>query len=107
MFHSIAAALLHSLYAYVWYVYGVWFIVEVKGSYEGRVFDERTLEFTIGDSGEHGLPAGLDVALMKFKRGEKSELTLSDEYGFGAAGHQEYSVPAHSTIKYEVDHRLG
>lgn len=78
------------------------FTVEVTGTYDGKVFDERTLDYTLGDATESNLPDGIDVALKKFKKGEKSELILSGEYGFGSEGCPQYNIPADSTVKYVV-----
>lgn len=77
-------------------------IVEVRGSHEGRVFDERTVKYLIGDAVENNLPDGLDMALMKFKKSEESELTFSGDYAFGAQPPAEYGLPPNATIKYMV-----
>lgn len=78
--------------------------VNVKGTYEGKVFDERNaVEFTVGDAVEQSLPEGLDVAIKKFKKGETSVLVLSPKYAFGAAGLGELELPADGRVKYEVE----
>ena len=77
-------------------------VVEVSGSHEGRVFDKRTVEYLIGDALEHNLPDGLDMALMKFKKSEVSEVTFSGDYAFGANPPAEYGLPADATVKYMV-----
>jgi len=78
------------------------FVVTLKGSYNGKVFDERTLKYTVGDGDEQGIPDGIDVGLRKFKRQETSILTLSPKYAFGAKGSEQFSIPGDSTVKYEV-----
>lgn len=78
--------------------------VNVKASHEGRVFDERSVSFAVGEAADHGLPEGIDVAIRKFKKGEKSRLKLAPEYGFGADGSEEYGVPPDATVTYEVSY---
>ena len=85
-------------FSYIFYI-----LVSVKGTYNGKVFDEReVVEFTVGDAEEQRLPDGLDTAIKKFKKGEKSVLTLSPRYAFGSAGSAEYNIPADATVEYEV-----
>lgn len=43
----------------------------------GTVFDERELIFPLGEGSEHNIPEGLETALEKFKKGEKSVIKLS------------------------------
>ncbi|KAF6025872.1 FKBP4 [Bugula neritina] len=76
--------------------------VEVKGVYDGRVFDERTVSFTVSDAVEEKLPDGFDVAIKKFKKGESSKLTLSPQYGLSAEAMKEHNIPEDATIQYEV-----
>lgn len=57
------------LYSYV--------AVSIKGKVNGTVFDERSLIFPLGEGSEHNIPEGLETALEKFKKGEKSVIKLS------------------------------
>lgn len=70
--------------------------------YEDRVFDERSLTFSVGDAVENDLPEGIDVAIRKFKKGEACRLTLKPEYAFGNQGSEKYNIPGGATVKYEV-----
>ncbi|GAB4815845.1 hypothetical protein N2152v2_002891 [Parachlorella kessleri] len=83
---------------------------KVKVSYvarleDGTVFDERSpdnpLEFTT-EEGE--VVSGLDLAVMKMKKGEKVLLTIPPEWAFGAEGSQQplATVPPNATVTYEV-----
>lgn len=51
--------------------------VSVVGKVNGTVFDERELKFPLGEGSEHNIPEGLETALEKFKKGEKSVIKLS------------------------------
>lgn len=42
------------------------------GSYEGRVFDERDVDFVIGEVDEDDIIAGVQTGLTHFGRGETS-----------------------------------
>ncbi|XP_035217777.1 peptidyl-prolyl cis-trans isomerase FKBP4-like [Stegodyphus dumicola] len=76
--------------------------VHLTGSYEGNVFEERDVKFEIGEGSEVGVVEGLDIALKKFKRGEKSKIILSPKYAFGPSGNSDLNVPPNSTVEYEV-----
>uniref|UniRef100_A0A336N7D4 peptidylprolyl isomerase n=1 Tax=Culicoides sonorensis TaxID=179676 RepID=A0A336N7D4_CULSO len=77
--------------------------IKIKGSYEGKVFDEREIEFNLGEGLEANVVDGVEIALEKFKEGEKSRLILSSQYAFGAEGHKEFGVPPNATVEYEVE----
>lgn len=74
----------------------------LSGSLDGRVFDVRELTFALGEGGEHGVCPGVEEALEKFKTGERSRLTLTAPYAFGAEGHAEFRVPPDAAVQYEV-----
>ena len=66
------------------------------------MFDERDLTFALGEGAEQGVCPGVEEALEKFKTGERSRLTLTAPYAFGADGHAEFGVPGDATVQYEV-----
>ena len=41
--------------------------MKLKGLVEGRVFDERTVEWELGEGLEQGVPRGLELAIEKLK----------------------------------------
>ena len=51
------------------------------------------------------LPAGLELALMKMKVGEKAEVVVQPQYAFGEAASQQplAVVPPRSTVVYTVE----
>lgn len=51
--------------------------MRIVGKVNGTVFDEREVKFPLGEGCEHNIPEGLETALEKFKKGEKSVIKLS------------------------------
>lgn len=76
--------------------------IHMAGKYENRVFDERDIEFNIGEGSEVGVIAGVELALEKFHQNETSRLIIQPEYAFGAEGHKQFEVPPNAVVEYEV-----
>uniref|UniRef100_A0A0K8SNY2 peptidylprolyl isomerase n=4 Tax=Lygus hesperus TaxID=30085 RepID=A0A0K8SNY2_LYGHE len=76
--------------------------VLLKGTVEGRVFDEREVTFNLGEGKVHDIPPGIDKALENFVLNETSDLELTPEYGYGAEGNAKFNVPPNATLKYTV-----
>lgn len=55
-------------------------LVNVEGSWEGRVFDERELKFEVGDGESLGLPAGVEKAIMAMEQEEEALFTCKPKY---------------------------
>lgn len=55
-------------------------LVNVEGSCEGRVFDERELKFEVGDGESLGLPAGVEKAIMAMEQEEEALFTCKPKY---------------------------
>ena len=47
--------------------------VQLKGSVEGKQFEDRTLSFEMGEGGEIGVPRGVEIALEKMKVGHQNQ----------------------------------
>lgn len=77
--------------------------IKLKGMYEGRVFEEREADFNIGEGSEANVIGGIEIALEKFKEGEKSRLIIAPEYAFGSAGNESFGIPGGATVEYEVE----
>lgn len=73
------------------------------GRHDGRVFDERDISYNLGEGVEHNIPEGVDQALLKFKKGERSLIKLDPAYGFGSAGQEQFGVPPNVSIEYELE----
>jgi len=76
--------------------------IEIKGSVGGKVFDERTLEFEVGEGLDVGVPRGIELALEKMKKKESAQVTLKPSYGFGAVGNVDKGVSPDSTLVYDI-----
>ena len=70
---------------------------------DGTVFDssidKEALKVNIG-TGQ--VIKGWDIGIMSMKVGEKAELTIKHEYGYGAMGNPP-TIPAEATLIFEVE----
>lgn len=76
--------------------------IEIKASAGGKVFDERTVEFEVGEGLDIGVPRGIEFALEKMKKKEVAQVTLKPDYGFGSTGNVDKGVAPHSTLQYDI-----
>lgn len=67
------------------------------------MFDQRELSFNLGEGPENNIPDGVEQALLKFKKSERSLLKLTPAYGFGATGNEQLGVPANANLEYEIE----
>lgn len=74
----------------------------IIGSYEGRVFDERDVEFDLGEVPDDEIISGVQTALLHFGKDETSRLIIQPRYAFGAAGRKEWDIPPNATVEYTV-----
>lgn len=72
------------------------------GEYEGRVFDDRTETFTLGETLDDEVIYGIQTALSHFGKGEKSKLTIMPEFAFGAKGSDKFGIPPMASVVYTV-----
>lgn len=73
------------------------------GRHEDKVFDQRELSFNLGEGLEHNIPEGVEQALLKFKKQERSLIKLTPAYGFGSTGNQQLGVPPNANLEYELE----
>ncbi|KAF5283232.1 hypothetical protein FQA39_LY17379 [Lamprigera yunnana] len=76
--------------------------VHLEGKYNDRTFENRHISFCLGEGVEESVIEGVEKALEKFKKGEKSKLIIKPKYAFGVAGHKEYEIPPDATVEYIV-----
>ncbi|XP_058062773.1 FK506-binding protein 59 isoform X1 [Anopheles bellator] len=76
--------------------------IHLVGRHEGRVFEDRDVEFAIDEGKEVGVVSGVEIALEKFHKEETSRLILKPQYAFGAEGNSELGVPGNATVEYTV-----
>lgn len=79
-------------------------LVELEGRLQadGKVFDTRTLSFPLGEGTENNICEGIERALERFQKGEKSRLTIAPKYGYKSEGNASLRVPPDSTLEYIV-----
>lgn len=67
------------------------------------MFDERRgVEFNVGEVPDSVVVQGVQLALLRFGKGETSRVVIRPEYAFGEAGHKEFEVPGGATVEYTV-----
>jgi len=78
--------------------------VEIKlmGYNNGNLFDDRTLEFELGEGLNLDVPRGIEFAMEKMKKGETSQITVKPSYAFGSAGNVNKGIGPDTTLVYEV-----
>lgn len=73
------------------------------GRLDGRIFDERTnVELNVGEVPDSVVVQGVQIALLRFGKGETSRIVIQPEYAFGAQGHAEFGVPSNTPVEYTV-----
>lgn len=77
--------------------------IHLRGTCEGEMFDERDVEFIIGDGFENDIPEGIEKGLLTMKRYEKAKFFIKAEYTFGQAWYNAFGLtPNTSEIVYEI-----
>lgn len=74
----------------------------IAGEYEGRVFEERDVEFNIGEGEELAIIPGIEHGLEKMSLGEVARLIIQPKYAFGSTGHKVFNIPPNATVTYRV-----
>lgn len=78
-------------------------LVHLIGKYNGKVFEERDVEFTLGEGEILGIVEGIEIALQRFLNGEKSRLLIKSKYAFKEEGNAEFNIPPNADVEYEVE----
>lgn len=74
----------------------------ITGRFEDRVFEERDVEFNIGEGEDFAVIAGVETALEKMSQGETSRLVIKPKYAFGSDGNEQFQVPSNAVVEYTV-----
>ena len=56
----------------------------------------------MGEASESGVVDGVETAVRKFKKGEKSLIKLKSKYAYGTQGNPDKNIPAGADVEYEV-----
>ncbi|XP_068147492.1 FK506-binding protein 59 [Drosophila tropicalis] len=81
---------------------GAFVKAHISGSFEGRVFEERDVEFDYGEGSAINLIEGLEIALEKINVGETSKIKIQSKYAFGLKGNEAFKIPPNATVEYIV-----
>ena len=73
------------------------------GKYGEKVFEDRDVQFNLGEGEDVGVIKGVEIALEKFKHGEKARLKIKSKYAFGKEGKPEFNIPGDADVEYEVE----
>lgn len=76
--------------------------IHITGTHEGRTFDDRDVEFNIGEGDDFDIIEGIETALEKMSQGEVSRLVIKPKYAFGTEGNEKFQIPADATVEYTV-----
>uniref|UniRef100_A0A0K0DYD0 peptidylprolyl isomerase n=1 Tax=Strongyloides stercoralis TaxID=6248 RepID=A0A0K0DYD0_STRER len=75
----------------------------IVGHYNSEVFYEKELTYNLGEGEAYDLPSGVDVAIRRFKKGEKSKVVLSGgSYTYGLHPPKEFNLPPNAKIEFEI-----
>ncbi|XP_003704657.1 FK506-binding protein 59kD isoform X1 [Megachile rotundata] len=77
--------------------------VHLTGTYNDRVFEDRDVQFSLGEGEDCGVIEGVEKALESFKSGEKSRLKIKSKYAFKNVGKSEFDIPPNATVEYIVE----
>ena len=67
------------------------------------MFEDRDVNLVVGEASEVGVIDGIEQAIKKFKKGEKSLLKVNSKYAYAAVGCAEHNIPPHADLQYEVE----
>lgn len=73
--------------------------VTFKGIHEDRVFDERTVKFTISEGFLQNIPEGLEHAITRMTKGEHSQIKLKSK---GLIGLDKFQIPKNAHVEYLI-----
>ncbi|XP_023215754.1 peptidyl-prolyl cis-trans isomerase FKBP4-like [Centruroides sculpturatus] len=76
--------------------------VHLIGKCNDKVFEDREVNFIIGEGSESNILESIEHALQKFKKGEKSLIKLKPKYAYGDEGRPDLNIPSNSDVQYEI-----
>ena len=74
--------------------------VEIKGSNSQGVFEERELDFLLGEGRECGIPHGVELAIEKMKKKEIAQVMIAPRLCQGGSGVSDDNT---ETLKYRIN----
>ncbi|XP_055371443.1 FK506-binding protein 59 [Condylostylus longicornis] len=76
--------------------------VNLVGKFDGKIFDEREVEFDVGEASEENIIEGIDIAILSMSQGETSKLRIKPKYAFKDLPSNSFSIPTDATVEYTV-----
>lgn len=76
--------------------------IHLQGYHGDRLFDERDVQFEVGEGESHDIPPGLEKAVQQMEKGEESVVHLRPLYGFGSGGNEKFQIPGDAELRYEI-----
>lgn len=76
--------------------------VHLKGKVGERIFDERDVQFTVGEGGESDVIPGVDAAVKTMKKDEVSLINCDSSYAFGERGREDWEIKPSMSVEYEI-----
>ncbi|XP_015433460.1 PREDICTED: FK506-binding protein 59 isoform X2 [Dufourea novaeangliae] len=77
--------------------------IHLTGMYDGKVFEDRDVQFCLGEGEDSGIVEGVEKALSSFKIGETSKVKLASKYAFKDVGKPELGIPPNATVEYILE----
>ncbi|XP_015513826.1 FK506-binding protein 59 isoform X1 [Neodiprion pinetum] len=77
--------------------------VHLVGSYDGKVFEEKDVQFNLGEGEDVGIIDGVEIALRTFKMGEKSRLKIKSKHAYKNIGEPKFGIPPNADLEYTVE----
>ncbi|XP_071637978.1 FK506-binding protein 59 isoform X1 [Temnothorax longispinosus] len=77
--------------------------IHLVGKYNDEVFEDREIEFILGEGEDVGIVEGVELALPRFLKGEKSRLLIKSKHAFKEEGNPKYKIPPNADVEYEVE----
>ncbi|XP_076249482.1 FK506-binding protein 59kD isoform X2 [Calliopsis andreniformis] len=77
--------------------------IHITGIYDGKEFEDRDVQFCLGEGEDCDIVEGVEKALESFKAGEKSKLKINSKYAYKNIGKPEFNIPPNATVEYIVE----
>ncbi|XP_012280101.1 peptidyl-prolyl cis-trans isomerase FKBP4 isoform X2 [Orussus abietinus] len=77
--------------------------VHLVGKYNDQVFEQRDVQFTLGEGEDAGIIEGVEEALQHFQNGEKARLKINSTKAFKNEGNSKFNIPPGADVEYIVE----
>ncbi|KAG8438482.1 hypothetical protein GDO86_004884 [Hymenochirus boettgeri] len=76
--------------------------IHLRGSHNERIFDERDLQFEVGEGEGLGVPPGVETAIQQMEKAEEAIVYIKPKYGFGSTGSEQFHIPPGAELHYHI-----